>query len=80
MLKELAFDSAKRNETSHSFNREKKTGGKDWVVGFCKKQNLSVRLPEKCNLERTTGFNEFQVNRFFTIYLLVSGNTASLKT
>jgi hypothetical protein len=26
---------------------------------------LSVRLPEKCNLGRTTSFNEVQVNRFF---------------
>jgi dihydroorotate dehydrogenase len=35
------------------------------VISFCKRQNVSVRLTEKCSLQRTTGFNEVQVNRFF---------------
>jgi hypothetical protein len=35
------------------------------VISFCKRQILSVRLPEECSLGRTTGFNEVQVNRCF---------------
>jgi hypothetical protein len=65
VLKELAFEYTERNGIDHRFGKEKKTGGKNWVIGFCKRQNLSVRLPEKCDLGRTTGFNEIQVNRFF---------------
>jgi hypothetical protein len=55
MLKELAFEYAERNEITHRFNRVKKTAGKDWVISFCKTQNLSVGLPEKYSLGRTTG-------------------------
>jgi hypothetical protein len=65
MLKELAFEYAERNEIAHTFNRVKKTAGNDWLISFCKRQNFSVRLSEKCSLRRTTSFNEVQVKRFF---------------
>jgi hypothetical protein len=65
MLKELAFEYAGRKEIAHRFNRVKKTTGKDWMTSFCKRQNLSVRLPEECGLGRITSFNEVEVNRFF---------------
>jgi hypothetical protein len=41
MLKELAFEHAERNEIAHRFNRVKKTAGKDWLISFFKRQNLS---------------------------------------
>jgi hypothetical protein len=65
MLKELACKHAERNEIAHTFNRVKSTAGKDWLISSCKKQNLSVRLPEKCSLGRTTSFNEVQEIRCF---------------
>jgi hypothetical protein len=65
MLKELGFEYGEHKEIAHRFNRVKNTAGKDWLISFCKRQNLSVRLPEKCSLGRTTSFNEVQVNRFF---------------
>jgi hypothetical protein len=64
MLKELAFECDERKDIAHRFNRVKKTAGKVWVISFCKRQNLSVTVPEKCSLGRTTGFNEVKVNRF----------------
>jgi hypothetical protein len=42
MLKELAFEYGEHNEIAHRFNRVKKTAGKDWVISFRKRQNLSV--------------------------------------
>jgi hypothetical protein len=42
MLKELAFEYAERNEIAHRCNRVNKTIGKDCVISFCKRQNLSV--------------------------------------
>jgi hypothetical protein len=41
MLKELAFEYAQQNEIAHRFNNVKKTAGKDWMIRFCKTQNLS---------------------------------------
>jgi predicted RNA binding protein YcfA (HicA-like mRNA interferase family) len=70
MLKELGFEYAERKGIHHRFNKEKKTAGKDWVITFCERQNLSIRMPEKCSLGRTIGFNEVQEARFFFFYNL----------
>ena len=64
-LTELAFEYADRNGTDHRFKKENKNAGKDCVISFCGRQNLSITLPEKCSLGRTIGFNGFQVTRFF---------------
>lgn len=64
-LRELVFEFAERNDVSHRFNKLKKMAGKDWVFSFCKRYNLSVRVPEKTSLARASGFNQVQVNRFF---------------
>jgi hypothetical protein len=46
MIKALAFEYAERNGIDNRFNKEK-TAAKDWVISFCKRQNLTVRLTEK---------------------------------
>jgi hypothetical protein len=51
LLKELAFEYAGRNEIAHRFNRVKNTAGKDWVISFCKRQNLSDCLKNVAFLE-----------------------------
>jgi hypothetical protein len=40
------------------FNKGKKNHEKQWLIGLCKRRNLSIMLSEKCNLERIIGFNE----------------------
>jgi hypothetical protein len=33
------------------FKKGKNTSGKEWVIGLCKSQNLSIILREKCSLK-----------------------------
>jgi hypothetical protein len=39
--------------------------GKDWLKGFCQRQNLSLRKPEQCSPGRVIGFNQVQCGTFF---------------
>jgi hypothetical protein len=61
----IAFDYAVANGVSGCFNSEKKMAGKDWLKGFCQRQNLSLRTPEQCSLGRAIGFNQVQCGSFF---------------
>jgi hypothetical protein len=54
-----------RNGINDRFNRKKKTPGRDWVIIFCKRQNVSIRRREKYTLGRIVGFNEVQATRCF---------------
>jgi hypothetical protein len=47
----IAFDYAVANGVSDQFNSEKKMAGKDWLKGFCQRQNLSLSKPEPCSQE-----------------------------
>ena len=64
-LKELPFAYAQGSGTDDRFNKEKNTPGMDWVISFCVRHKLSIRLPEKYSLRINTGFNEVQVTRCF---------------
>lgn len=46
--------------------RGKKTAGIDWLTGFLHSHpTLSVRVAEATSMQRTVGFNEAEVKRFF---------------
>ncbi|XP_063241776.1 uncharacterized protein LOC134541949 [Bacillus rossius redtenbacheri] len=64
-LMSLAFEYATLNNIPHRFNNVTKAAGRHWVQDFCKRQNLSLRAPEKCSLGRAIGFNRVQCQRFF---------------
>ena len=61
----LAYEYAVANGVSSRFNSDKTMAGKDWLNGFCKRQNLSLRTPQQCSLNRALGFNKVQCERFF---------------
>ncbi|XP_033231538.1 jerky protein homolog-like [Belonocnema kinseyi] len=64
-IRELAFQLAELNNLSHSFNKEKKKAGKDWLYGFLVRHpELSLRNPEKTSLARAKGFNRTVVQSF----------------
>jgi len=46
MLKELAFECAERNSIDHRVSKEEKPAGKECVIGFSRRKNLSLRMPE----------------------------------
>lgn len=61
----LTYQYAEMNNIPHRFNDEKKMAGRHWVTSFSSRQNLSLRMPEKCSLARASGFNRTQVSQFF---------------
>lgn len=61
----VAFEYAEINNVSERFNKENKKAGKDWLNGFCSRNNLSLRTPEQCSMARAIGFNKIQVGRFY---------------
>jgi hypothetical protein len=62
-VNKLAFDYAERKGIDGRFKKGKKAPGKDWVISFCIRQNLPIRLPNKHRRERIIGINEVQVTR-----------------
>jgi hypothetical protein len=60
----LAYEFADKNKIEHRFNRTTRLAGKNWVLAFCKRQNLTLLTPEKCSLGRAIGFNKIQCERF----------------
>jgi hypothetical protein len=60
----LAYEFADKNMIEHKFNRTARLAGKNWVLAFCKRQNLTSHSPEKGSLGRATGFNKIQCERF----------------
>lgn len=61
----VAFDYAEMNVVSDRFNKEKQTAGKDWLKAFCKRNKLSIRVPEQSSMAREMVFNKIQVTRLY---------------
>lgn len=67
-LRELAYELAEQNKIPHTFNRQKKLAGKDWMYGFLERhQEISLRNPEKTSLARAKGFNRHVVQKFYDL-------------
>jgi hypothetical protein len=64
-LQILLFQFAERNKIAHNFNKATGTAGKDFIISFMKRHNLSLRTPRKTSVARTMGFNRQQINLFF---------------
>ena len=67
-VRKLAFELAERNKMPHTFNRETRMAGEDWLYGFLKRHpKLSLRDPEKTSLARAKGFSRVAVRKFFDL-------------
>ncbi|XP_054267225.1 jerky protein homolog-like [Macrosteles quadrilineatus] len=65
-LRRLAYDLAEELQIKHSFNREKRMAGEDWVSGFRRRNpQISLRKPSATSISRVTGFNKQEVDLFF---------------
>jgi hypothetical protein len=70
----LAFDLAEKIKIPHRFNKEKRMAGKDFFCNFKKRNpDLALRTPEATSLMRAVGFNKFQVDRFYDLFLKLQG-------
>ncbi|XP_065678246.1 uncharacterized protein LOC136093208 [Hydra vulgaris] len=65
-LGQLVYDYIVRNKINHPFNTEKKLAGRDFIVGFLKRQPFfSIRKPEAVSINRVFGLNKAAVQKYF---------------
>ncbi|XP_071635524.1 uncharacterized protein [Temnothorax longispinosus] len=70
----FAFDLAEKIKIPHRFNKEKRMAGKDFFCNFKKRNpDLALRTLEATSLMRAVGFNKFQVDRFYDLFLKLEG-------
>ena len=67
-VRKLAYSVAEEHGIKHGFNQVYKMAGKDWLRGFMKRNNLSVRNPQPTSIARMVGFNRPKLNQFFEVY------------
>lgn len=80
-VRKLAFELAEENNIVHPFNKQKKMAGRDWLIGFLKRNpKLSFRKAEATSAARAKAFNKISVNSFFDMYekVLRSRNSTML--
>ena len=65
----LVFDYIKEHNITYpdNWNREQIAFGKEWMIGFMRRNNFSLRSPESTSIARSIGFNE-HVKLFFDNY------------
>ncbi|KAG8223060.1 hypothetical protein J437_LFUL002008 [Ladona fulva] len=65
-VRRVAYEYAVKNEIPHRFSENERIAGKDWLYGFLKRnQSVSVRKPEATSINRITGFDREEVNKFY---------------
>lgn len=66
-LRRLAYELAENLKIKHSFNKDKKMAGEDWVSSFIKRNpTISLRKPSATSLNRVLAFNISEVDIFFS--------------
>ncbi|XP_052739730.1 uncharacterized protein LOC112049361 [Bicyclus anynana] len=66
-IRKMAYEYADKNNLMHNFNKNLGMAGKDWLMGFMKRNNLSNRKAEGTSLNRATAFNKDEVGLFFKL-------------
>lgn len=66
-VRRMAFQYAEKNGINHNFNTELKLAGRDWLIAFQKRNQISIRKAEATSLNRATAFNKEEVNRFYEL-------------
>ena len=62
--RQLVYDYCTLNGISHVFNTQMKCAGYDWLIGFQKRHNISLRKPEALSLQRSIGMNRPKVAKY----------------
>lgn len=66
-LRKIAFEYAEKNNIIHTFSKEKREAGEDWLKGFLKRNpSVSIRKPEPTSIHRIAGFNKEEVDIYFS--------------
>lgn len=65
-VRQLAYELAEKNNLPHSFCKDTKLAGVDWLKGFRRRHpEISLRSPEKTSIARARCFNKPTVEKFF---------------
>ena len=62
-IMKLAFEYAEINHLPHRFKNG--LAGKQWFSDFCRRNDFSLRVPEKLAACRAANFNRMQIDNFF---------------
>lgn len=66
-VRKMAYKYAEKNGIKHNFSKTYEMAGKDWLQGFLKRNQLSVRKAEGTSLNRAASFNRQEVGQFFDL-------------
>lgn len=67
-LRLLAYQWAEKLGKHHTFNKDHKIAGKDWLSGFkSRHRQLTLRKPEATSAARAAAFNKVNVGKFFDL-------------
>lgn len=65
-LRQVAYNYAEANSIPNNFSKQKRLAGKDWYQLFLKRHpEISLRKPERTNLNRINDFNEESLKLYF---------------
>lgn len=76
--RKIAYQCAKINNLKMPASWEtKQMAGKDWLISFRRRHNITLKKPEPCSLSRATAFNQSNVGKFFdNLENLIARNSA----
>lgn len=76
--RKVAYQCAKINNSKMPASwEEKQMAGKDWLISFRRRHNITLKKPEPCSLGRATAFNLSNVNKFYdNLENLISQSTS----
>lgn len=66
-IRKAAYQYAEELKISHNFDTSANMAGRDWLDGFLKRNNISVRKPEATSINRITAFNKEEVQLFYSL-------------
>lgn len=64
-IRKVAYEYAESLTLPHNFNKNSQMAGRDWLEGFLKRNEISVRKPEATSINRITAFNKTEVALFY---------------
>uniref|UniRef100_A0A2A4K2E5 HTH CENPB-type domain-containing protein n=1 Tax=Heliothis virescens TaxID=7102 RepID=A0A2A4K2E5_HELVI len=66
-VRKAAYRYAEELQIQHTFDQSAQMAGRDWLEGFLKRNNISIRKPEATSINRITAFNKEEVQLFYKL-------------
>ncbi|CAG4958811.1 unnamed protein product [Colias eurytheme] len=66
-VRKAAYRYAEELQIQHTFDQSAQMAGRDWLEGFLKRNNISIRKPEATSINRRTALNNEEVQLFYKL-------------